>query len=255
MREGIMFGLRVLLKYFALLLLSLLFLFFIPQTQFWLQALLNLVFLAGFALLTFSDAGAAGERAETLRVTLEKRRAEGGAVDAALFKKTYRPATAVIGFWVAALPLLIIALINLASLPAHPESLDPANFTAVATPAPAESVSPDATALPEATPLSEATTLSEDAAREVPFNPFNSFARLVFMPFIALYSLLIHRLMLLYALMVPLSFFLPAFALSGYLQGPKLRKKKLEAIQKGIRAKKRRQRRELKKPAGPKPEV
>jgi hypothetical protein len=54
--------------------------------------------------------------------------------------------------------------------------------------------------------------------------------------------------------MVPLSFFLPAFALAGYLQGPKLRLKKLEAIKKGIRAKKRKERR-ARKPSGPKPEV
>ena len=133
MREGIMFGLRTLVKYLVLLLLSMMFLFLIPQAQLWLQTLLNAVFLAGFALLTFSDAGAAGERAETLRVTLEKRRAEGGAVDPALLKKVYRPATAVTGFFAAPLPLLLIALINLASLPAYPESLNPARFTATAT--------------------------------------------------------------------------------------------------------------------------
>ena len=294
MREGIMFGLRTLGKYIVLFLLSLMFLGMIPPTQLWLQALLNAVFLAGFALLTWSEAGAVGERAETLRVTLENRRAEGLKVDPLAETKTYRPAIATIGFFVAALPLLVIALLNLASLPSHPESLDPANFTITeeeqaadtaqlpeATPATDETPAADATLAADVTPAADATlaadatpaadaTLAADAipaadatpaadaaspaAAALPVNLFNTAARLAFSPFIALYGLLAGNLMLLYLLMVPLSFFLPAFALAGYLRGPKLRERKLEAIKKGIRAKKRKERRE-RKATGPKPEV
>jgi hypothetical protein len=282
MREGIMFGLRTLGKYIVLFLLSLMFLGMIPPTQLWLQALLNAVFLAGFALLAWNEAGAVGERAETLRVTLESRRAEGLKVDSLAEAKTYRPATAVVGFFAAALPLVVIALLNLASLPSHPESLDPANFTipieeqqAADTAALPEATPADATVMPEATPAADATVMLEatpaadavvstdatpapDAVSEqaaaIPVNPFNTVARLAFSPFIALYGLLANNLTALYLLMIPLSFFLPAFALAGYLRGPKLREKKLEAIKKGIRAKKRKERRERKN-MGPKPEV
>lgn len=262
MREGIMFGLRTLGKYIVLFLLSLMFLGMIPPTQLWLQALLNAVFLAGFALLTLNEAGAVGERAETLRVTLESRCAEGLKVDPLAEARAYRPATAVVGFFVAVLPLLVISLLNLASLPAHPESLDPANFTVSIE----EQQAAESTTLPEATPAVDATPAPVSAAdatqaagaasaeAALPVNPFNTVARLAFSPFIALYGLLANNLMLLYVLMVPLSFFLPAFALAGYLRGPKLREKKLEAIKKGIRAKKRKEKRERKN-MGPKPEV
>ena len=276
MREGFKFGLRTLSKYLVLFLLSLMFVGTMIG-QLWLQTILNAVFLAGFALLTFNEAGTLGERAETLRVTLEGKRAAGGTPDPAIEAKTYRPATAVTGFFVAAAPLLIIALLNLLSLPGNPQSLDPANFapmtvTDIAA-QPDASVAPD-TALTEATPapgvlpevtpvpgavLPEATSAPEAAPAPeteplTPPNLFNTVARLAFSPFIALYGLLNNQLMLLYLLMVPLSFFLPAFALAGYLRGPKLRVQKLEAIKKGIRAKKRKERRE-RKPSGPKPEV
>ncbi len=263
MREGIKFGLRTLGKYLVLFLLSLMFLGMISWDQLWLQVLLNAVFLAGFALLTFNEAGAIGERAETLRVTMENRRAEGGKVDPVAEAKSYRPAIAVTGFVVAALPLLLIALVNLASLPANPQSLDPANFQQIstpvpeATPLPGESAMPGETLAPEATALPEATVAPEAATPEIAEaagNPFNTAARLAFSPFIALYGLLNNNLMLLYLLMIPLSFFLPAFALAGYLQGPKLRSQKLDAIKKGIRAKKRKERR-ARKSSGPKPEV
>lgn len=273
MREGFKFGLSILGKYFVLLLLSLMFLAMISG-QLWLQTLLNLAFLAGFALLTYRDAGALGERAETLRVTLEKRYAEGGKRDPESEAKAYRPAIAVTGFWVAALPLLVVALLNLASLPQNPQSLNPENFQAQeipaleataqpgaslapeATLAPETTTAPGATLAPETTAAPGATLVPEAAAAEpvVPANPFNTVARVVFSPFIALYALLSGNLLLLYLIMVPMSFFLPAFALAGYLRGPKLRAQKLEAIKKGIRAKKRKERRE-RKPQGPKPEV
>lgn len=287
MREGFKFGLRTLGKYMVLFLLSLMFVGTMIG-QLWLQTLLNLVFLAGFALLTFSEAGTLGERAETLRFNLEAKRAAGGKPDPEAEAKAYRPATAVIGFFVASAPLLIIALLNLASLPSSPQSLDPENFAMEATAAPDAAAQPGATlfpdvtvtpvagVLPEATPVPEAALPVETPAPNVlpeatpaaaapeaalpeaeplpPPNVFNTVARLTFSPFIALYGLLSNQLLLLYILMVPLSFFLPAFALAGYLRGPKLRLKKLEAIKKGIRAKKRKER-QARKPSGPKPEV
>ena len=264
MREGIKFGIRILGKYFVMLILSLLFLSMISSDQLWLQAILNAVILAGFALLTLNDAGAQGERAETLRASLEARRKEGASVEPALEAKAYRPTVAFTGFAVAVLPLLIIALLNLASLPAHPESLDPANFAAVQTTLPDSDPQPVETALPDSAGQGAADTTSpeaepaapevEPAAPEAPLNIFNTIARVAFSPFIALYGLLSNHLMALYVLMVPLSFFLPSFALAGYLSGPKLRQKKLEAIKKGIRAKKRKEKR-ARKSSGPKPEV
>ncbi len=262
MREGIMFGVRTLGKYFVMLLLSLMFLGMIPREQLWLQALLNAAILAGFALLTLNEGGTLGERAETLRVSLDARRKEGAPVDPALEAKAYRPAIAVTGFLAAALPLFIIALLNLASLPAHPESLDPKNFEVVEEAVPEESALPAETGLPEAaaqdaaeaTPSPEAETAAPEAEAAAPLNIFNTIARVAFSPFIALYGLLSEQLLVLYVLMALLSFFLPSFALAGYLSGPKLREKKLEAIKKGIRAKKRKEKR-ARKPSGPKPEV
>jgi hypothetical protein len=182
---------------------------------------------------------------------------------------------------VASAPLLIIALLNLASLPSNPHSLDPKYFAVEETAAPDAAAQPEATlfpdatvtpiagvipvetpvpaALPEATPAPEAAVQPEAASPDAeplpPQNIFNTVARLTFSPFISLYGLLNNQLLLLYILMVPLSFFLPAFALAGYLRGPKLRLQKLEAIKKGIRAKKRKERRERKPSSGPKPEV
>ena len=265
MREGIMFGVRILGKYFVMLLLSLMFLGMIPREQLWLQAILNAAILTGFALLTLNEAGTLGERAETLRVSLDARRKEGSPVDPSLEAKSYRPSIAFTGFLVAALPLFLIALLNLASLPSHPESLDPSNFAAIVEALPEEGALPVESALPEAaaqdaaeaTPAPEAEPAAPESLMAVPevrLNIFNTIARVAFSPFIALYGLLSEQLLALYVLMALLSFFLPAFALAGYLSGPKLREKKLEAIKKGIRAKKRKEKR-ARKPSGPKPEV
>jgi hypothetical protein len=307
MREGILFGLRILSRYVMLVILSLLFYFFVPGNLLWLQVALNALFVAGLALLVWSESGYVGERAETLRAALEARREGGEAIEPKAAAKAFRPKTAVIGFFIASLPLLIVAILNLASLPAYPQSLDPAYFAVqeeveelgeqdvpaqfdgeAALPAPAvdselpgttSEAAPPALAtdseLPgasgEAAPPALATdselpgasgeaappdaaAQAQDELASLPFNPFNAVARIVFVPFLSLYSLLINHLMVLYILFVPLSFFLPAFALAGYLQGPRLRAKKLMAIKKGIRAKKRKERRE-RRSSGPKPEV
>jgi hypothetical protein len=314
MRAGIQLGFRILTKYVILLVLSMLFIMLVPANLLWLQVILNLMLLAGFAFLTWSEAGYYGERAETLRVALEARRAKGEQIDPALEDTAFKPRTALIGFFVGALPLLIVAMLNLVTLPAYPQSLDPASFEVsdeilaleaqlaaeqaalpdlegapVQSPAPSDETQPDAqSALPaeagetqpdaqSALPAeadetqpdaqsalpAEADETQPDAQSALPaeadetqaFNPYNTIARLVFMPFVSVYTLLAKHLMVLYILMVPFSFFLPAFGLIGYLNGPKLRKKKLEAIKKGIRAKKRKERRARKPSAGPKPEV
>lgn len=294
MREGIRFGLRILGKNVMLLILAAMFILFISPESFWLQVLLSALLVAGFALLMWNEGGYLGERAETLRATLEARRARGEAVDPASEAKAFRPRTAVIGLLVAALPLLIVAVLNLASLPAYPYTLDPAYFEAAekaaeqaasegaalggaalgssdalpdllpeaaATPSDTAVAPGEATAAPEsATAPGETTTAPDEAAdvpgdgSDAPSNPFHIAARIAFLPYVSLFTLLKNHLLLLYLLLIPLSFFLPAFELMGYLRGPKLRQRKLEAIKKGIRAKKRKERRE-RKPSGPKPEV
>jgi hypothetical protein len=92
-------------KYVVLLLLSLMFLGMISREQLWLQTILNLVFVrASHCSPSTRPAPSASARRDSPG-DMENRRAEGGAVDPAVSAKVYRPANAVTGFIVAALPL------------------------------------------------------------------------------------------------------------------------------------------------------
>ncbi len=250
--------------------------FFVPGNLLWLHAALNALFVAGLALLVWSESGYVGERAETLRAALEARRerrsdrTQGGGeglspqnrgdrlfrrVAAAFDRRDPQPCVA------ARLPSILDPS-PASELPGTTsEAAPPALATDSELPGASGEAAPPALATDSELPGASGEAAPPDAAAQaqdelasLPFNPFNAVARIVFVPFLSLYSLLINHLMVLYILFVPLSFFLPAFALAGYLQGPRLRAKKLMAIKKGIRAKKRKERRE-RRSSGPKPEV
>lgn len=274
MRSWLKFGGKILFYYCVQVILSLLFLSMVGGDNMqWLQVLLNVLLLAGFGALMLNDGGYAGEKAVTLSATLDKQIAEGRTVDPKMDAMRWSVKTGVIGYAVAVLPVLLIALINLAVLPMYPQTLVPyepseaitdaelqaaayesllleEGMLADATPAPGTDA--DAALEADAAPADEA-----EPAEAVPVNWFNVVARLTFMPFVSLYTLLSHHLMALFILFVPLSFVMPAFSLAGYLAGPRLRQKKLAEIKKG----KRRKMRNLKvnkkprKPNQPKPEV
>lgn len=264
MKQGVKFGLQMLGYYATLLLLCLLFLAFMGDTTFWLQAVLNLALLAGFAMLMLNAGGYRGEKASSLSATLEKRKAEGHAVDPVQAQEAFSKKTAGVAYLVAAMPFLLLAVVNLiyhpvfeaklATLPPLPEvqvvegnEEQDALLGELTDPAQADLSENDPGLQPvDITDPEEAVQYTSEYTNWVAF-----VTRIAFMPFVSLITLLQDNAQLLYILFVPLSLILPAFGVGGYLMGPSLREKKLKEIEKGTK-KKKRNLRVNKKPREPK---
>ena len=174
MRTGLKLGGRTLFYYVVLILLCFLFVS-ISGNVFWLQVLLNVAILAGFGMLLLNDAGYRGERACTLGATLDKQREEGRHVDPEQERERWSVKNGLIGYFAAVIPLLIIALVNLAVLPLYPQTLEPVQeaeitddqlFSAAYQKMMGEEGAPEASALPGeegATPAPEITAPPESS--------------------------------------------------------------------------------------------
>lgn len=252
MKQGMKFGVQMIGYYATLMILCLLFLAFMGGTTFWLQAILNIALLAGFAMIMLNTGGYRGEKAASLSATLEKRRADGHSVDPQQEQEAWSKKTALVGYLTATLPFLLLAVVNLLYYPLYAARLE------TLPPMPAqeeESVLDEA----ERARLSELTDPAlvdpqndpglvpvdvADPGEVTQFAPeytnwVSTVTRVAFMPYVSLISLLNDNPYLLYALFIPLSLVMPLFGTIGYLMGPRLREKKLKDIEKGTKRKKR----------------
>ena len=250
MGNGAKIGLRVLMYYGLMLLISLLFL---SSMTGWVLYVLNALLAAGFIAIVFNDGGYEGEKAATMRAMVEKQREEGHVIDPVWVKQSFDKKHVAGILLVSALPLFLIAAANLACEPLYPE------IPMVSAADVAEDMEePDAEFAYDEGAFPEADIDIADAAEEEQTSPAIGLmvvTRALFMPFVALYSLV--RAHVLYILFLPLSFVLPMASVVGYLQGPKLRVKKLKDIERG-KKRKLRNMRANKKPKEPrqiKPEV
>lgn len=246
MKAGVKFGGRMLGYYTTLTVLSVLFLSMIQENMYWLQVILNVAILAGFAVLLLNDGGYNGEKACSLTVSLERRRAEGHAVPPESERDTWKPKVAVIALLTAALPLLLLSVANLVYEPVYDRQVSEyeAQYGLIADLYPQETVQEGENA------QEPAPAILPEGQPNPPTNWVMVVTRLCFMPFIALYPLFADAPSTLHMLFVPLSFLMPAFGAVGYLMGPKLRQKKLDDIAKGVKRKKRNLK-VNKKPKGP----
>lgn len=217
---------RTYLYYVADMLLCVLFLLMMSEWL-WLQIILAIGLLAGFCLLCYNEGGAAGERACSIERMTEKREAAGKSIDASTKAEFFDKKKAVKCFIAASLPLAILATVNLAISPNYPvvtyESVE------------SSEEEEDPFAMAEADPENEEQAIDEPAGQLI----IRVITRIAFSPLLPLYTLLETNTGLLYALFIPFSFVMPACTAIGYLNGPKIREKKLMDIARGKVRKKR----------------
>lgn len=256
MKSGLSMAWRMIGYHLVMLVISLLFLWMMGE-NYWLQLVLNAALLVGYGFLLYNDGGANGEKAATLSVALDRQREEGRGIDPKIQAQAFSKKTAVVGYIFGVLPLLLIALVNLAVEPLYPAFV----------PAPRETeIVDEAEQTPDAMP-----TLAPEAAGETSidqtepapaeeeaepidwsqFNWVNVIARIAFAPYIFAYTPLENNVHTLYLLFMLFALAIPVLEPIGYLQGPRLRQKKLVMIEKG-KKKKMRNLRVNKKPRTPK---
>ncbi len=228
MNAGCKMGFRVLMYYGLMVLLSILFL---SGMTGWLLYTLNALLLLGFGALVLNDCAYQGEKAAKTLAMIEKKRAEGLSVDPLYEKQAFSKRNAVYLLLTAALPLLLLAAVNLACEPYYPV-VEVSAEAEMPVEEEAEPLPYDEGAFPEAN--AEIPEPEEPMSRVVLLMVIT---RALFMPFLGLYTLVSAHV--LYILFLPLSLLLPTAGAIGYLQGPKLREKKLDDIEKGKKRKMR----------------
>jgi len=195
---------------------------------------LNALLMVAILGMSLNDGAYAGEKACTLEASLEKQAKEGRRIEEKLKAQVYDKKVAAWALIIGMLPLLLVGTVNLIAAPFYPES------EVVETEVEEEA----------SFQFNYDDELTEEEM--TPVNGFNIAARIVFMPYVAVYGLVsntvLNWLFLLFSLPIPL------MQCIGYLLGPKLRNKKLRDIALG----KKRKMRNLKvhkKPRQPKAEV
>lgn len=252
---------RMLSYHLIAMILGMLFLAGLGENLYWLQVIINVLLLVGYGFLLYSDGGYRGEKAATMTATVAKRREGGQNVDPDMIAQCFNKATAIKGYVLGIALPLILAVVNLAVAPMYPtasvspeqsqriEQLGEIIAQSQADPEEAERLCGELGVTVE-----EAQEEYEAFAEEMskyPINWVNIVTRVAFMPYVAVYTPLAGRPDVLNALFVLFSVLAPLAEPIGYLNGPRLRKRKLEAIQKGKR-RKMRNLRVNKKPRPPK---
>ena len=249
MKPAIRIAGQMIVYYVIMILMGFLFLMPIGQT-YWLLAALSGLLLVAYVWMMYTDGATRGERAATLSVQLDRQREEGRAVAPEQAAERYNPSTAWKGYVFGVLPFVLIAIANIAMEPLYPPYVPATDEELAAIEQAAQQAevaalmpeieaieqaeNPDASPMPIVTP---APTEAEQESRRV--NPFNIAARLTFLPYQAMYKPLEHRAVLLNWLMLVCALLFPLAEPVGYLQGPRLRQKKLEMIEKGKKRKMR----------------
>jgi hypothetical protein len=227
-KQGLKLGAGALVTYFISAVLNMTLLVEMSGKWYALQVILNLVFFGLMALLMFQSGGNAGEKACTVTATVERIRQGGREPDHKVLEGRFDKRVALIAFLTCALPLLIVAGVNLAVEPYYPPVLVDPN---------APTVEEIAQQYIEMNDEERAAFDARIAGEQTPTNWVNVVARVANMPYISVFSPMgmnPHGLNLLFLLFAVVSA-LPAPI--GYLCGPALRKRKLISIEKGKKRK------------------
>ena len=228
MNPSMKFALRIWAYYLVAMLLCIFFI--LPTGDDAIGIILNVALVGGVLLLVFNEGGYRGEKACTLSATLEKQEREGRGIGPAASKDAFSKANAWRALLIAAAPFVLIAALNVI--------VDP----------------PDAR-VPMISELTDEAVGKDDAFQdlnggaapaeiaEVPAASFKAsdgmrvVSRLFFAPFFFTFRFLNEAAG--GALFFAYGFAFPLAGAIGYLQGPKLRERKLKAMLKGKRRKMR----------------
>jgi len=233
MKTAFKMGARSWLYLLVLLVLFFLFISALLSAYAWIRYGLGGVLLLGALFMMYSDGAYRGERAATQAAPIARKIEVGPKLsDAELSARFDRgPAIGSICFG-AALPLLFVGVAALLNLPAMNDMVTGWFVTGP---------------IPEGAIVISAGELA------------NVGLRLIFLPFMIVSEPLESALGLvgLYIAIIPMSFLLPAAGAVGYLMGPRLRVKKIQAIEKGAKRKRRNLKvhKKPRQPRQPKPEI
>ncbi len=216
MKTGFKCAVRVWFYHLLMLILGVLFITGIDNDL--LRVGLNVLLLAGVGMMTFNEGAYNGEKACTLAASLEKQLKEGRHIDEKAREQVFSKKVAAWILIFGSLPFLLVSTVNAIVAPFYPEIV-------IADKAEEEETVGDFS-----------NSYTEDVEEESePVNTTNVVARLVFMPYVSIYTLV--RGNVLNFLFFPFSLLLPALEAAGYLCGPRLREKKLKDIVRGKRRK------------------
>ena len=198
--------------------------------------IVNVILVLGMIIMVLNNGAYLGEKACTLAVLLEKQQAEGRKIDETLKTQVFDRRIAAWILIFGMMPFWLIGTANLMSQPFYQTG---------------EVVEQSVTE--EKGAFSFDYEQNEETAEQSAINPFKLVARMTFMPYVAVYSLVSEGTLNLLFLLLSLP--LPAAAAIGYLAGPAMREKKLHDIALGKKRKMRRLKVNNKKPRAPKAEV
>ena len=202
--------------------------------------IVNAILVLGMIAMVLNNGAYLGEKACTLAASLEKQQAEGRKIDESLKTQVFDRKIAAWILIFGMLPFLLISTLNAVSQPFYQTG---------------EVVQQSAPVEKESFSFDYGTDEEEEAVVQGTVNPFNLVARMTFMPYVTVYSLVNNKA--LNALFFLFSLLLPAAAAIGYLAGPAMRKKKLHDIALGKKRKMRglKVNKKPKAPKAPKAEV
>ncbi len=220
MKMGLKYATHVWGYYAVALAIGLMFLSGMGST--WFAIALDAVLMLAIMLMVFNDGAYNGEKACTLTVSLEKQFKEGRRIDEKLKAQVFNRKIAAWILIIGALPFLLISAVNAIVAPLYPEVI----YDQAAEQEQQEKVG-----------SFEFDYSDEQQEPGAPVNGVNVIARLVFMPFVSVYTMV--RGNVLNALFFLFSLLLPCMEAVGYLCGPKMRDKKLHDIARGKKRKMR----------------
>lgn len=206
----------------------------------WLGSLLGATVYIAFLVMQYADGADRGERACTMTATVQRLEANGKQADDRMKKQVYAPANAVRAFLISALPLAALAVVNL--LLADPNAVGETALGAVTRIV----FFPVAWLTRLLTSMVGVDYAGAETAATTVFGALNrgsiDFAGLVgklsdLQTYAVAYDL--SYLTTMRELFIPAAFLAPLAMMLGYLQGPRMHKKKMDDIAKGSRRKKK----------------
>lgn len=224
MSTGIKLAIRTYVMYLADALLCGMFLLWFSD---WVivQSVVSLLLLIGFCMMCYNEGGWNGERACTLERSAEKHMAEGKRVHEEMKKQFFNKKHALTCILAAGLPLFLIASVNLALSPAYPE-MPPLHEE--------QAVDTEENPFYYDSEAYEAEIAAQSAEQEENGVVWmRVVTRVCFLPLLPLFTILYDHPTILYIIFVPFSFVMPVCTAAGYLNGPKLREKKIADIARG----------------------
>ena len=230
MKQGIKLGLSAVGTYVMTMICSTVIFLSINQMWQWVQWTLNFILVVSMMAILYGNAARDGEHAVAMSEILDRFAGQGKQAPEELMGKGFDPRTAVVAYLVMALPLLAFAGADIVSQPYYPRALTASE----------QKLQDEKIEQWMQAEENGIDTLTDGEREELfgpssPVNPFDVTARVVFMTIASVYP--VFQSGLVYVFLIAALIF-PVPLVVGYMQGPAVRRKKLEALAAGNKKRK-----------------